>query len=119
MLLRRSFVFSSIVAATVPLAALAQNNPLQSAFEGLGDSGRRAAQKQLQAGGFYNGAIDGSYGRGTQSALTNAADFIYENSYQKVRFDLASLTDARRYLNALARGDLGKYLFGEGDEADF
>lgn len=116
---RRALIAIGIFAAVFPAIAIAQSNPLQAAFEGLGDSGKRAAQEQLQAGGFYEGSIDGQYGRGTQSALTNAAQFIYENSYQKVQFDLSSSAGAQRYVSALARGDLGKYLFGEGDEADY
>lgn len=118
-MLRRSFALAVLVSTILPSFVLAQNSPLQAAFEDLHDSGRRTAQEQLQAGGFYSGSIDGRYGRGTQSALINAADFIYENSYRRVQFDLSSLPGAQLYLTALARGDLGKYLFGEGDEADY
>lgn len=108
-----------MVGAILPLVALAQSSTLQVAFENLMDSDRRAAQEQLQAGGFYNGVIDGRYGYGTQKALTDAADFIYENSYRRVRFNPSSAAGAQQYLAALARGDLSKYLFGEGDEADY
>ncbi|MBU2959197.1 peptidoglycan-binding protein [Paracoccus sp. 1_MG-2023] len=118
-MLRRFFILAAMAALAVPSVSMAQANPLQSSFEKLADRDRRAAQEQLQTGGFYTGAIDGRYGRGTQSGLINAAEFIYENSYRKVRFDLSSPAGTQGYLTALARGDLGKYLFGEGDEADY
>lgn len=116
---RRTIIAIGFLAAILPTIPYAQSNPLQSAFEDLADSGKRAAQEQLQAGGFYEGSIDGRYGRGTHSALVNAAQFIHENSYRKVYFDLSNSAGAQRYVNALARGELGKYLFGEGDEADY
>lgn len=111
----RSLLWAAVVGAALPLAALAQSNPLQSAFEGLGDNGKRAAQEQLQASGFYSGPVDGQYGRGTEGALTRGAEFIYANTQPRIRFDLSSAEGAQRYVQALARGELIKHLLGEGE----
>lgn len=100
-------------------AAFAQTaDALASAFAALSPEGRRAVQEQLAFGGFYDGSVDGAYGPRTRSALINAAALIRENSYSRERFTLSDQADAQRYMTALARGDLAKYLWGEGDESE-
>jgi hypothetical protein len=54
----------------------------------------------------------------TRSALINAAAFIRENSYGRAQFTPSDQADAQRYMTALARGDLAKYLWGDGDESE-
>ncbi|NHB76427.1 peptidoglycan-binding domain-containing protein [Rhodobacter calidifons] len=115
---RRSILLSLSAFLTLAPGLQAGGDALQAAFESLSPAARRSAQEQLAMAGFYRGGIDGAYGPGTRKALVQAAAFIEQNSYGRTRFDLASEKGARTYLRALAAGDLGKYLWGEGDEAD-
>ncbi|MFN6925687.1 MAG: peptidoglycan-binding domain-containing protein [Tabrizicola sp.] len=115
---RRTILLSLPALLTLTRGLHAGGDALQSAFESLSPAARRAAQEQLAMAGFYNGGIDGAYGPGTRRALAEAAAFIEQNSYGRMQFDLASVKGAGSYLRALAAGDLGKYLWGEGDESD-
>lgn len=114
---RRQFVSLLSIAPFASSALYAQQDVLQKAFESLTEAARKSAQSQLAMAGFYSGQIDGAYGAATRSALTNAAQFIFENSYQKVSFDLSTPEGAQTYLDALSRQELDKYLWGEGDES--
>ncbi|MFN4193906.1 MAG: peptidoglycan-binding domain-containing protein [Tabrizicola sp.] len=115
---RRQILLSLPAALILPAPLLAEGDALRAAFEGLSPAARRAAQEQLAMAGFYSGGIDGAFGPGTRRGLVQAAEFIGQNSYGRTRFDLASPKGAAAYVQALARGDLGKYLWGEGDESD-
>lgn len=115
---RRQMLLSLPAALILPAPLLAGGDALQSAFEGLSPSARRAAQEQPAMAGFYSGGIDGAYGPGTRRGLVQAAEFIRQNSYGRTRFDLASAKGAKAYVQALAAGELGKYLWGEGDEGE-
>ena len=108
--------FAALVVATG--RAVAQNDPLGDAFRVMPAVARRAIQENLSIGGFYSGAVDGKYGSKTRKALIDAGSFIADNSYGKIRYDLDHPDQAQRYITDLARGDLAKYLWGEGDEAD-
>lgn len=114
---RRAFFFSVPAFAITAGAAHAQNNQLSAAFNALSAAARRTAQEQLAAGGFYDGKIDGAYGGRTQSALINAAAFIKDNSYGRKSFDLSSNAGARSFVISLSKGELAKYLWGEGDKS--
>ncbi len=115
---RRLFVLAApIMLATVSMAR-AEADVLADAFDRLPAAGKLAAQEKLAAGGFYAGTPDGAFGPKTKAALTNAAVFITNNSYGKVVFDLTTADGADRFLAALAKGELDKYLWGEGDESD-
>ncbi|NBZ88989.1 peptidoglycan-binding domain-containing protein [Stagnihabitans tardus] len=115
---RRSLLLSLPAMFLSAGAAFAQTDALANAFAALSAQGRRAVQEQLAFGGFYGGSVDGAYGPRTRSALINAAAFIRENSYGRAQFKLSDQADAQRYLTALTRGDLAKYLWGEGDESE-
>ena len=115
---RRSFLLSLPVSLALAQGAGAQTDPLATAFARLPAAARRAAQERLLGAGFYSGAVDGKFGRGTAFGLAQAAIFITDNSYGKVRFDLTTPRGAETFLSALAGGQLDKYLWGEGDEAD-
>lgn len=115
---RRTILLSLPAFLTLAPALHAGGDALQAAFEALSPAGRRAAQDQLAMAGFYTGGIDGAYGPGTRKALVQAAAFIEQNTYGRTRFDLGSAKGAGTYVRALASGNLGKYLWGEGDEAD-
>lgn len=97
---------------------LAQEDVLRSAYDALSRAARISAQSQLAMGGFYDGALDGTYGPRTRSGLINAAAFVTENSYGKATFDLSSPKGARAFVVALSQEKLAKYLWGEGDESD-
>lgn len=109
------FLIAAMVLVLMPVPSIAQTDHLHSAFEGLDASAKRAVQEQLQAGGFYSGAVDGSYGPGTDAALRNGAEFIYSGTQPRIAFDLSSEEGARRYIRALAHGELAEHLLGEGE----
>lgn len=115
---RRHFLLAGPAVLIAITAAQAQNDALATAFDNLSPAAKAGAQERLAAGGFYTGGIDGAFGPGTKSAIINAAAFVKDNSYGKVVFDLSSTDGAARFLSALTAGDLDKYLWGEGDEAD-
>jgi hypothetical protein len=115
---RRYFLLAGPAMLIATASAKAQDEALAAAFEALPPAARVGAQERLAAGGFYTGGIDGAFGPGTKSAIINAAAFVKDNSYGKVVFDLSSTDGAARFLSALTAGDLDKYLWGEGDEAD-
>lgn len=114
---RRTFFFFFPALAITAGAAHAQSEQLSAAFGALSAAARRAAQEQLANGGFYDGKIDGAYGGRTQTALINAAAFINDNSYGRKSFDLSSSAGARSFVSSLSKGELAKYLWGEGDES--
>ena len=117
--MRRRAVLLSLPAFALSSAILsAGEDPLESAFAALSSAERRAAQEQLSGGGFYSGSIDGAFGPRTRQALVNAEIFIRDNSYGRTGFDLTTAAGASSYVQALARGDLAKYIWGEGDESD-
>jgi hypothetical protein len=99
-------------------SARAESDALEVAFNNLSAAAKVAVQEKLAAGGFYSAGLDGSFGPGTRSAIVNAAVFVKDNSYGKVKFDLSSSVGAERFLSALEAGDLDKYLWGEGDESE-
>lgn len=112
-----------LAAATAALfvlsrGAAAQSDPLAEAFAGLGTSARKAAQSELQTAGFYAGAIDGSYGAGTRKALEQAARFISDNSRGKARPQVGTTAGAKAFLVALSKGEMAKWLYGEGEEGE-
>lgn len=115
---RRAFLFAAPLSLAAFAKAHAETDVLAQAFNRLPKSVRLSAQQKLSAGGFYNGRPDGSFGPGTKAALINVASFIKDNSYGKVVFELTSGQDADRFLLALARGELDKYLWGEADESE-
>ena len=115
---RRNLLLSLPAIVFLAQGLRAGSDALQAAFEALSPAARRAAQEQLAMAGFYMGGIDGAYGPGTHQALVQAADFIDQNSYGRTRFDLGSDKGTKAYVRALASGELGKYLWGEGDESE-
>lgn len=115
---RRTLLFSMPVAVVLSTVVSAETDALAASFNNLSRAARLSAQERLLAGGFYAGGLDGEFGPSTRSALINAASFIKDNSYGKVVFNLTKPQGAGRFLSALAAGDLDKYLWGEGDEAD-
>ncbi len=115
---RRTFLASVSVILALSVPSDAQTDVLAAAFSNLSRPNRISVQKRLFEGGFYRGRLDGAFGPGTRSALLKAAAFISDNSYGKVRFDLASAKGAADFLSALSTGKLDKYLWGEGDEAE-
>ncbi len=117
-MIRRHFLLSLSGLAAFATMAIGQTDTLADAFAALDPAARRAAQEQLTAAGFYQGAIDGSFGPRTRSALINAAAFVKDNSYGRADYDLASPSQAGQFLTELSSGALAKYLWGEGDEAD-
>lgn len=104
------FVFSG--------GASAQSDPLAAAFDDLGMAARKAVQSEVQIAGFYTGAVDGAYGPGTRKALAQAARFIAENSRGKAQPKVTTAAGAQAFLAAMARGDMAKWLYGEGNESD-
>ena len=115
---RRSFLLTGPALMIATASAQAQDDALAAAFNDLSPAAKVGAQERLAAGGFYTGGLDGAFGPGTKSAMINAAAFVKDNSYGKVVFDLSSTAGAARFLTALTAGDLDKYLWGEGDEAE-
>ena len=116
---RRVFLASMASAALVSATAgRAAGNALQSAFESLSGGGRQRVQAKLSEAGFYQGAVDGRYGRGTDAALRNAAAFVADNSYGKVRPDLASAGGAGAFVAGIAAGDYDAWFWGEGGETE-
>jgi hypothetical protein len=113
---RRHLLLALPVLVLTSAIAKAQASTLAVAFAELPPAARRAAQEQLALGGLYDGRIDGAYGPRTQAALVSAAQFITDNSNGRTSIDLNSSGGAQSYLNALARGEFAKYLWGEGDE---
>ena len=115
---RRYFLLAGPAMMIAITSAEAQDDALAAAFDDLPPAAKVGAQEKLAAGGFYAGGLDGAFGPGTKSAIINAANFVKDNSYGKVVFDLSSTDGATRFLAALTAGDLDKYLWGEGDEAE-
>lgn len=115
---RRDFITSISGLILCAGTATAEQDPLRGAFENLSPAARLSGQEQLSMGGFYSGRIDGAYGPNTRSALVSAATFIADNSYGRVTFDIKSTSGASAFVNAIARGEMAKYMWGEGDEAD-
>jgi hypothetical protein len=115
---RRSFLLAMPAMMVAITSVAAEGDALAEAFSNLSAAARASVQEKLAAGGFYAARIDGSFGPGTRSAIINAAVFVKDNSYGKVKFDVASPDGAERFLAALTAGDLDKYLWGEGDEFD-
>ena len=115
---RRDFITSIFGLIFFSGKANAQQDPLRGAFEGTSPAARRSCQEQLSMGDFYSCRMYGTYWPNTRSALLNAASFITDNSYGRVTFDLKTAAGSSAFVNAIARGEMAKYLWGEGDEAD-
>ena len=116
---RRVFLASIAAAGLLPAAAaLASGNALQAAFEALSGTRRQRVQYKLSEAGFYQGAADGRYGRGTDAGLRNAAAFVADNSYGRVRPDVASAAGASAFLAGLLAGDYDAWFWGEGGETE-
>lgn len=119
-MLRRRLLVSLPVLAFArlwPGQALAQGfGALQHAFDRLSPDDRRAVQRELQTGGFYEGAIDGRFGPATGTALVQAAEFLAYGSRGKVEIDLQTPDGIADYLQRLASGALSSYLYGEGED---
>ena len=113
-----AFATAVTVTAFVPTSAVAQQDVLAAAFEGVGNQGRRAVQSKLKDAGLYNGGIDGQYGPGTRGAIVAAADFVHESSYQRVKPDISSAAGARAFVSEIAAGNMDKWFWGEGAECD-
>ena len=115
---RRSLLLAVPIMMLAITSASAQEDSLSIAFNNLSQAAKGTAQEKLAAGGFYTGKLDGTFGPGTRSAIMNAAVFVKDNSYGKVAYNLSSSNGPKRFLAALTAGDLDKYLWGEGDEAE-
>lgn len=116
MMTRRHLIHLSLAALVLAGPALAGTDPLAAAFGALSPAARRAAQDQLAMAGFYRGPVDGAFGPATRKALKEAADFIAWNSQGKEVPDLGTPRGAAHFVKALARGDMARHLWGEGDE---
>lgn len=97
------------LALAVPALAEVDARFFPAAFAELDEAGRRAVQQELQAAGFYRGAIDGRYGPGTESALVRAATRLQEESFGLSVF-LDTEADAISFLFALAEGSYAEWL---------
>ena len=116
---RRKFLLATVTALVSQSGSVfAQANGLQSAFMALSAGQRKIVQQELQTAGFYSGVIDGKYGRGTASALQNAAEFIDYNSGGRVKPDVRTATGSQIFLLAIASGEMAAWLYGEGGESD-
>lgn len=113
-----AFATAVTVTAVAPTAAVAQQDVLAAAFEGVGNQGRRKIQESMSFLGFYSSAVDGKYGPGTRRALLQTAAYVQENSRQQVRPDLSTAAGARFFMGKLASGEWDKWLWGDGDECD-
>jgi hypothetical protein len=123
-MIRRVFLKSLLSvtgAAALSLSSAAQaqdRGALQAAFEALPASGRSTVQSELQTAGLYQGATDGRYGRLTEAALIEGAEFLAYNSRGQVKVDLSSAAGVSAYLRGLAGGEYAAWLYGEGAECD-
>ncbi len=91
---------------------------LHQQFMALPAKDRRVIQQELNAGMFYQAAVDGAYGPRTQTALIKAAEFIRYNSRDAVQPDLATAQGIAQFLQALSGYEMSRWLYGEGEECD-
>ena len=127
-MIRRVFLKSLLTVCSVAALGLAiagsasaqtlDRAGLQAAFEALPASGRSMVQSELQTAGLYQGVIDGSYGRRTEAALIEGAEFLAYNSRGQVTVDLSGAAGTSAYLRGLAGGEYAAWLYGEGAECD-
>ena len=82
---------------------------LQWAFEALSDPRRRKVQAELQAAGFYDGAVDGLYGKASQTALASAAEFLTYDVEGVSVPELLGEAGATEFLNMIADGVLARH----------
>ncbi|ARE39338.1 Putative peptidoglycan-binding domain-containing protein [Rhodovulum sp. P5] len=117
---RRAFLaFPLALAAGPALAApLVAPDWLRIGFNAFDKPRRRKMQDELRIADLYAASVDGRYGPGTEAALVDGAALLARNSGGALRIDLTHPDSVSTYLNALARGHLAPYLYGEGDECD-
>lgn len=115
---RRAFILALTTFTIAAASAQAKTDALAQAFANLSMANRKNAQKYLAESGFYQGSIDGAFGKGTSGALWNAAAAVKDSSYGKVVYDLSKSADATNFLTELAKGNLAKWFYGEGDESE-
>lgn len=90
----------------------------RAAFESLSDAQRRAAQSTMKEAGFYSSAIDGRWGQGTARSAKATAEFLEDNSYNRLDFDLHTPDASRQFFQFVLSETAGAYLWGEGGECD-
>lgn len=104
----------------LPVAAEVRWNEAaaRAAFEGLSDAQRRGAQSTMKEAGFYTSAIDGRWGQGTARSAKATAEFLEDNSYNRLDFDLHTPDASRQFFQFVLSETAGAYLWGEGGECD-
>lgn len=85
-------------------------------YQNLPSQDRELIQRLLSYANFYNGAIDGVWGPGTQQAIV---DGVYALEMQSQRqFDLKQSADVQEVLELFLGGQFELFILGEGEECD-
>ncbi len=103
---------------SLPLSAKAATDVIASAFNALSQDDRVAVEEEMQTGGLYNGPLDGIYSEAVRTGVEDTAQQVFSNGYEGPALDLTTPKGAVDFLKATAKGDMGKWIYGEGEEVD-
>lgn len=116
------------VVAFVPSSAHAQaatseqnvmsSSQIREVFNRLSSSERKMIQSEAAVVGMYTSAIDGKFGRGTETAIRALPKWIREMSSGKVIVKADTPTDLERFLREVARKEWSSWIYGEGGEGE-
>lgn len=120
MTIKRILAAAALTLIALPAAAEVRWNEAaaRSGFESLPDAQRRSAQGVMKQAGLYASDVDGKWGPATARSAIATADFLEDNSYNRLDFDLHTPQAARRFFQFILTDDGPAYLWGEGGECD-
>lgn len=114
-MLRRTLL---LICLSLPLPAFAAGDVIGDAFNALSKPDRIAVEEEMQTGGLYDGPLDGGYSQAVKTGIEETAQLVFSNGYEGPAMDLTTPAGAAAFLKATASGDMGKWIYGEGEEMD-
>lgn len=111
---------AALTLIALPVSAEVRWNEVaaRSGFESLPDAQRSSAQSVMKQAGLYASGLDGEWGPATARGAIATAEFLEDNSYNRLDFDLHTPEAARRFFQFLLTNEGPAYLWGEGGECD-
>jgi hypothetical protein len=107
-----------LISLCLPLPAFASDDVIGDAFNALSKPDRIAVEEEMQTGGLYDGPLDGSYSEAVKTGVEETAQQVFSNGYEGPAMDLTTPAGAAAFLKSTASGDMGKWIYGEGEEMD-
>lgn len=114
-MLRRTLL---LICLSLAFPAFASGDVIGDAFNGLSKPDRIAVEEEMQTGGLYDGPLDGAYSEAVKIGVEQTAQLVFSNGHEGPAMDLTTPAGAAAFLKATALGDMGKWIYGEGEEQD-